>query len=97
MFIQSHAFSSTSAAGAICNGRATAGRIAWKVKGTGQTYKDSEAANLEEPSVSSLKWKTCKTKIHVFLDSQSWRDHARVSIIIANQTYGYAISSFTTP
>lgn len=32
--------------GAICNGRPTAGPVAWKVKGTGQTYKDWEAANL---------------------------------------------------
>lgn len=46
-FAKSYAFSSTSAAGAICNGRPTAGPVAWKVKGTGQTYKDWEAANLE--------------------------------------------------
>jgi hypothetical protein len=46
MFVQSYAFSSTSAAGAICNGRATSGPIAWKVKGAGQTYKEWEAANL---------------------------------------------------
>ena len=48
IFVQSYAFSSTSAAGAICNGRATAGPIAWKVKGTGQSYKEWEAANLAE-------------------------------------------------
>ncbi len=46
VFAKSYAFSSTSAAGAICNGRPTAGPVAWKVKGTGQTYKDWEAANL---------------------------------------------------
>ncbi len=48
VFTQSYAFSSTSAAGAVCNGRSTAGPIAWKVKGTKQTYKDWEAASLAE-------------------------------------------------
>lgn len=48
VFTQSYAFSSTSAAGAVCNGRSTAGPIAWKVKGTGQTYKDWEAASLAD-------------------------------------------------
>jgi hypothetical protein len=48
VFAQSYAFPSTSAAGAVCNGRSTAGPIAWKVKGTGQTYKDWEAATLAE-------------------------------------------------
>lgn len=48
IFTKSYAFPSTSAAGAVCNGRSTAGPIAWKVKGTGQTYKEWEAANLAE-------------------------------------------------
>jgi len=48
IFTQSYGFSSTSAAGAVCNGRSTAGPIAWKVKETGQTYKEWEAANLAE-------------------------------------------------
>lgn len=48
VFTTSYAFSSTSAAGAVCNGRATAGPVAWKVKETGQTYKDWEAASLAE-------------------------------------------------
>ena len=48
IFAQSYAFTSTSAAGAVCNGRTTAGPIAWKVKGTRQTYKDWEAASLAE-------------------------------------------------
>jgi hypothetical protein len=48
VFTQSYAFSSTSAAGAVCNGRSTAGPIAWKVKGSGQKYKDWEAATLAE-------------------------------------------------
>ena len=48
VFTKSYAFSSTSAAGAVCNGRSTAGPIAWKVKGSRQTYKDWEAANLAE-------------------------------------------------
>jgi len=46
VFTKSYAFSSTSAAGAICNGRSTAGPIAWKVKGTKMTYKEWEANNL---------------------------------------------------
>lgn len=48
VFTQSYAFPSTSAAGAVCNGRSTAGPIAWKVKGTKKTYKEWEAENLEE-------------------------------------------------
>jgi hypothetical protein len=48
IFVQSYAFSSTSAAGAVCNGRSTAGPIAWKVKGTGKTYKEWEAESLAE-------------------------------------------------
>ena len=48
VFTQSYAFPSTSAAGAVCNGRSTAGPIAWKVKGTGKTYKDWEAESLAE-------------------------------------------------
>ena len=48
MFVQSYAFPSTSAAGAVCNGRSTAGPIAWKVQGTGQTYKEWEAESLAE-------------------------------------------------
>lgn len=48
IFTVSYAFSSTSAAGAVCTGRPTAGPIAWKVRGTKQTYKDWEAASLEE-------------------------------------------------
>jgi len=48
IFTQSYAFSSTSAAGAVCNGRSTAGPMAWKLKSTGQTYKDWEAESLAE-------------------------------------------------
>ena len=48
VFSKSYAFSSTSAAGTVCNGRPTAGPLAWKVKGSGQTYKDWEAASLAE-------------------------------------------------
>lgn len=46
VFTQSYAFPSTSAAGAVCNGRSTAGPIAWKVKGTKKTYKEWEAETL---------------------------------------------------
>ncbi len=48
IFTQSYAFPSTSAAGAVCNGRSTAGPIAWKVKGTKKTYKEWEAENLAQ-------------------------------------------------
>ena len=46
IFTKSYAFSSTSAAGAVCNGRSTAGPIAWRVKGTKKTYKVWEAEKL---------------------------------------------------
>ena len=48
VFTESYAFSSTSAAGAVCNGRSTAGPVTWKVKDTGQTYKDWEAEKLAQ-------------------------------------------------
>lgn len=48
VFTQSYAFPSTSAAGAVCNGRSTAGPTAWKVKGTRKTYKDWEAETLAQ-------------------------------------------------
>jgi len=46
VFTESYAFSSTSAAGAVCNGRSTSGPIAWKVQGTKQTYREWEAEKL---------------------------------------------------
>lgn len=46
VFTESYAFSSTSAAGAVCNGRSTAGPLAWKVQGTKQTYRDWEIERL---------------------------------------------------
>lgn len=46
VFSESYAFSSTSAAGAVVNGRSTAGPITWKVKGSGKTYKEWEAEKL---------------------------------------------------
>jgi molecular chaperone GrpE (heat shock protein) len=48
VFAQSYAFASTSAAGAVCNGRSTAGPIAWKVKGTKKAYREWEAESLAE-------------------------------------------------
>lgn len=48
VFAQSYAFPSTSAAGAVCNGRSTAGPIAWKVNGSKMTYKEWEAETLAE-------------------------------------------------
>ncbi|EAW31104.1 hypothetical protein GP2143_03248 [marine gamma proteobacterium HTCC2143] len=48
VFTQSYAFPSTSAAGAVCYGRSAAGPVAWKVKGTKQTYKDWEAEKLAQ-------------------------------------------------
>ena len=47
-FSESYAFPSTSAAGAVVNGRSTAGPIAWKVIGTKQTYKEWETQRLED-------------------------------------------------
>jgi len=46
VFTESYAFSSTSADGAVCNGRSTSGPIAWKVQGTKQTYREWEAEKL---------------------------------------------------
>jgi len=46
IFTQSYAFSSTSAAGAVCTGRSTAGPTAWKVEGTKKTYQEWEAETL---------------------------------------------------
>ena len=48
VFTVSYGFSSPSAAGAVCNGRSTNGLTAWKVKETGQTYKEWEAASLAD-------------------------------------------------
>lgn len=45
-FTQSYAFGSSSAAGAIVTGRSCAGPIAWKVRGTGETYRDWEQRTL---------------------------------------------------
>ncbi len=50
VFSDSYGFSSTSAAGAIVKGRATAGPTTWKVEGTKQTYKDWEADQLDAVS-----------------------------------------------
>ena len=47
-FTENYAFSSPSAAGAVVNGRSTAGPIAWKVLGSGLTYKEWEAQRLAE-------------------------------------------------
>jgi hypothetical protein len=44
IFTENYAFSSTSAAGAVVNGRSTAGPIAWKLQETNKTYKVWEAA-----------------------------------------------------
>ena len=46
VFTQNYAFASTSAAGAVVNGRSTAGPKAWKIVGTGQSYKEWEAETL---------------------------------------------------
>jgi molecular chaperone GrpE (heat shock protein) len=54
VFNQSYAFSSTSAAGSVCNGRPTSGPIAWKVKGTNKTYKDWEAESLAEDHPTTI-------------------------------------------
>jgi hypothetical protein len=47
VFSKSYAFDSPSAAAAVIYGRSSNGTEAWKVKGTGQTYKQWEAAQLK--------------------------------------------------
>ena len=47
IFAMDYAFSSTSAAGAVVNGRSTRGPTEWKMKGSGKTYKDWEAEQLD--------------------------------------------------
>ncbi len=46
VFASDFAFSSTSAAGAVVNGRSTAGPREWKIQKTGQSYKDWEAEQI---------------------------------------------------
>lgn len=46
VFATDYAFSSTSAAGAIVNGRSSRGPTEWKVKGTSKTYRDWEIEQL---------------------------------------------------
>lgn len=46
VFTKSYAFNSPSAAGAVINGRATNGTTAWKLQGSGKTYKEWEEEEL---------------------------------------------------
>lgn len=48
VFTENYAFKSTSAAGAVVNGRSTAGPRDWKVEGTTIQYKDWEAEQLNK-------------------------------------------------
>lgn len=48
VFAMDYAFSSTSAAGAVVNGRSTRGPTEWRVRGSKMSYKDWEATLLEE-------------------------------------------------
>lgn len=47
-FTENYAFSSPSAAAAVVNGRSANGRIEWKVKDDGRTYKDWETEQLSK-------------------------------------------------
>jgi hypothetical protein len=47
VFTRNYAFKSPSAAGAVVTGRPTNGRIEWKERGTGKTYKEWEAEALK--------------------------------------------------
>lgn len=47
-FTENYAFSSTSAAGAVITGRATAGPISWKEIKSGRAYKEWEQQNLSQ-------------------------------------------------
>lgn len=53
VFATDFAFSSTSAAGAVINGRSTRGPTAWKVLGSDQTFNEWEAELLEEVDASA--------------------------------------------
>jgi sugar/nucleoside kinase (ribokinase family) len=48
IFVKNYAFKSTSAAAAVVNGRPANGTAEWKVKGSGQTYRDWEAIQLAQ-------------------------------------------------
>ncbi len=47
VFTENYAFSSTSAAGAVVNGRSSRGPTEWKLKSDGRTYREWEQAQLE--------------------------------------------------
>lgn len=48
VFTQNYAFSSPSAAAAVIFGRAASGPQAWRLEGSGMTYKEWEAARIED-------------------------------------------------
>lgn len=48
VFAMDYAFSSTSAAGAVVNGRSTRGPTEWKLKGSSKTYKDWESEQIDQ-------------------------------------------------
>lgn len=50
IFAKDYAFSSTSAAGAVVNGRSTSGPREWKLKGTSKTYAQWEADQIKKDS-----------------------------------------------
>ncbi len=54
VFTQNYAFNSPSAAATVVSGRPAGGPVEWKVKGTRQTYKDWEAAQLAHPEGEPL-------------------------------------------
>jgi hypothetical protein len=53
MFADNVAFESPSAAAAVVYAGNQNGRIAWRVKGTGQTYKDWQEGQINAPRSSS--------------------------------------------
>ena len=53
VFSEDYAFSSTSAAGAVVNGRSTRGPTAWRLQGTTKTYSDWEAEQLQKDEVAA--------------------------------------------
>ncbi|MEM1277511.1 MAG: GIY-YIG nuclease family protein [Pseudomonadota bacterium] len=52
VFAEDYAFSSTSAAGAVVNGRTTRGPTEWKVRGTKKSYRDWETEQLASEQVT---------------------------------------------
>ncbi|MEZ5536170.1 MAG: GIY-YIG nuclease family protein [Thiolinea sp.] len=54
-FKENYAFKSPSAAAAVVNGRPANGTLEWKLQGSGQTYKEWEAKQLEQSNTQGVE------------------------------------------